>query len=416
MSLDTAIDHLLGAKRISAASQSYAKDNPIEARGVFEYLRGGARPVGVLTEMGLGLIEVEDERRGVEPEPPAGTVALWGAPVLTDAEQRTVTDSARTVPRGTGRDLRLAVSGTLNGNIGQIEAYGDVDSRNGVLRNGSSNSSGHIIPRENVEGVFHLEGWNIDLTVPADAVTARWRTRIVQHIGCDIAVTDAGTSFHSDCFQTQEAILDELRYDLCTLRTDYQGIFLSNEAQNQGPARSRVDRTIISRTNFRRGRQGIPATYLFKAWPPRPNADPIGPVELYDVWAPDPAICYPWTTFRSWAGGDMTYGSFMETRRHRNGNTYPFLRFSTSSDIVPVGAYKGQPCGDCMIRGDGGIWVHPADGDPPIPEKDYSKVAYSPPPASQLVLAAVREAPAEVWRPEVTIAKPDYPDLRFLSA
>jgi len=70
MSLDTAIDHLLNAKRISAPSQSYAKDNPTEAAKVFGYLEGGSRPAGVSTEMGIGLIEVEDQRRGVTPPPP----------------------------------------------------------------------------------------------------------------------------------------------------------------------------------------------------------------------------------------------------------------------------------------------------------------------------------------------------------
>jgi hypothetical protein len=63
VSLDTAIDHLLAAKRISAASQSYAKDNPAEWQKVKAYLDGGARPSGVTTEMGIGLLEVEDARR-----------------------------------------------------------------------------------------------------------------------------------------------------------------------------------------------------------------------------------------------------------------------------------------------------------------------------------------------------------------
>lgn len=70
MSLDSAIQHLLAAKRISAPSQSYAKDNPVEWQKVKAYFEGGARPTGVVTEMGLGLIEVEDERRVVEPPPP----------------------------------------------------------------------------------------------------------------------------------------------------------------------------------------------------------------------------------------------------------------------------------------------------------------------------------------------------------
>lgn len=69
MSLDSAVQHLLAAKRISALSQSYKKDNPTEAQKVFAYLNGGARPTGVTTEMGVGLLEVEDERRAESPLP-----------------------------------------------------------------------------------------------------------------------------------------------------------------------------------------------------------------------------------------------------------------------------------------------------------------------------------------------------------
>lgn len=62
--LADAISHLLNAKRISAPSQSYAKDNPVEWQKVKAYLTGGSRPTGITTEMGLGLIEIEDVRRG----------------------------------------------------------------------------------------------------------------------------------------------------------------------------------------------------------------------------------------------------------------------------------------------------------------------------------------------------------------
>lgn len=68
--LSSALDHLLAAKRISAASQSYARDNPSEWQKVQAYLTGGARPTGVTTEMGLGLVEVEDVRRANIPSPP----------------------------------------------------------------------------------------------------------------------------------------------------------------------------------------------------------------------------------------------------------------------------------------------------------------------------------------------------------
>lgn len=69
MSLSTAIGHLMSAKRITAASQSYRKDNPSESQKVFSYLSGGPRPMGVTTEMGIGLVEIEDVRRAAPPPP-----------------------------------------------------------------------------------------------------------------------------------------------------------------------------------------------------------------------------------------------------------------------------------------------------------------------------------------------------------
>lgn len=74
-SLSSAIDHLLLAKRISAVSQSYAKDNPVEYQKVRAYLEGGPRPTGVTTEMGLGLVELEDVNRASAPPPLPSNVA-----------------------------------------------------------------------------------------------------------------------------------------------------------------------------------------------------------------------------------------------------------------------------------------------------------------------------------------------------
>jgi hypothetical protein len=83
MSLESAIQHLLNAKRISAPSQSYRKDNPNEYAKVKAYLEGGARPTGVVTEMGVGLVEVEDERRNVTPppDPPPPDPGPWQGPI-----------------------------------------------------------------------------------------------------------------------------------------------------------------------------------------------------------------------------------------------------------------------------------------------------------------------------------------------
>jgi len=78
--LSSAIDHLLLAKRISAPSQSYRKDNPNEYAKVKAYLDGGSRPTGVTTEMGLGLVELEDVRRASE-QPPLPSNVARSAPV-----------------------------------------------------------------------------------------------------------------------------------------------------------------------------------------------------------------------------------------------------------------------------------------------------------------------------------------------
>ncbi len=79
--LSSAIQHLLKAKRISAPSQSYKKDNPAEYAKVYAYLTGGARPTGITTEMGLGLVEVEDVLRMLNPpDPPLPPNAAVSAP------------------------------------------------------------------------------------------------------------------------------------------------------------------------------------------------------------------------------------------------------------------------------------------------------------------------------------------------
>jgi len=375
MSLDSAIAHLLAAKRVSAPSQSYAKDNPGEWALVKAYLEGGARPTGVVTAMGLGLIDVEDARRDVaepppdpDPEPtPTDGKLKWRPPALSSPLTRTLTNAARSVPKGSG-DLIVKCGEVLTGGIGQVEGYNDVVAIAGAIQGGTLNSTGHICPRE-MTGTFHIEGWKVRLTQPGDFLCPRWRVPIVQMVACDIDVTDGGTSYHSDGVQSQFSMSEEWRFDRCTIKTDYQGIFMSNEPEMAGQnGHSYIKKAVFSRILFVLGQRGIPATYLFKAWPPRPGADPLGVTELYDVWAPDPPVTFPATSFRSWGGespeqinGYIRYGAFRTTKKHANGNTYPFLRFSTAQDIVPVGGYQGQQAGDCGVRGDGGIWI----GTPP---------------------------------------------------
>lgn len=347
--------------------ERFQRDNPNLAPAVIAYLDGGARPSDAFlgaNHYALGLVLAEDARRKLAPTPPVGGKLRWAPPALSNPVVR----AAGPVPKGSGQDLRLTPA-QLSSNIGQIEGYRNVESIAGAINGGSSNSSGHIVPRENT-GIFHWEGWKIKLTNPGDAFAARWRTPTIQIEACDIEVTDALTSFHSDGFQTQEAIVDELRLDRVTIATDYQGLFFSNEAQNQGPGRSKLSKQIISRVLFKTGRNGLPATFFFKAFPPRPNADPIGTTEMFDVWQPaQDALAHTYPNGHTWMAWDGTanrYGCFLEQKLHANGRTYPFLRFSTAGDKVPAGKLlAGQTCGDCGVRGDGGIWLYSALIDVP---------------------------------------------------
>ena len=279
------------------------------------------------------------------PPPPNGVKLRWGPP-----------------PTDTASDKRWPKENRTSA-IGEVKGYRNVVAIGGEINGGTTGSQGHIVPRENT-GTFHWEGWKVRLTTNADAFTARWRTPIIQIQACYIEVTKASTDMHSDGFQTQEAEINELRFDRCTFKTDYQGIFTSNEPNSRSGGRSKVGKTILSRVLFVQGAQGQPATYYFKAFPPRPGTDPIGPCEFYDVWMPELNAqykVYPSANFSAWDGSVQKYGCFKETKKHANGQTYPFLRFSKSTDVVPSGGAKGQACGDCQIGGDGGIWL----GTPP---------------------------------------------------
>lgn len=69
MSLALALASLRQANRIDGTRASYRKDSPAEYAAVMAYLDGGPRPQPV-TNMGIGLCLVEDERRKQVPPPP----------------------------------------------------------------------------------------------------------------------------------------------------------------------------------------------------------------------------------------------------------------------------------------------------------------------------------------------------------
>lgn len=301
----------------------------------------------------LDLLEGSTPTPDPVPPPPTSSKLRW-APGPTD----------------TSADLRWPRERRTS-SIGEIKGRRNVVAIAGEMITNESNE-GHIIPRENT-GTFHWEGWRVICHSPADAFTGRWRTPRVHIQACEIDVTDGGGDHHSDGWQTQEAIEDFLGFDRCTIRTDYQGVFLSNEPQKDGPEKSRVSAAMLSRVLFRVGEKGWPQTWFFKAFPPRPGCDPIGTVEMYDVWAPDPAPAFSavskvYPQWSSWTGADRSgdyYGTFIEQRRHRNGRTYAFQRFSVAGDTVPMGNARGQAARDCGIRGEGGLWLYSSLADVP---------------------------------------------------
>lgn len=305
------------------------------------------------------------------PPPPPPSEYRWEAPVLSNPITKTVSNSAPSIARGSGQDLKIVVSGDMDRAIGQVEGYGDVVMENFRIIGGTYNSNGHITPRENT-GTFFIKNAHIELTRQGDALTVRWRQPKMYVVNSYIEVISGDDVIHSDGWQSQEGIIGELGFDCVTIKTDYQGIFQSNEPQNQGPARSKIDKTILSRVLFLPQDGGsFPATWWFKAFPPRPNADPIGLTEMYDVWAPLQNILahvYPnGHTWTAWNGTPNNYGAFLEQKMHpRLNKMVPFCRFSLATDRVPAGkALAGQTCGDVNVRGDGGIWCYNTLSDVP---------------------------------------------------
>ena len=311
-----------------------------------------------------------DPGGGTPPPPSSGDKLSWAPPTLSAPATRTLVNSSRALPTGNGGSVIVKCGERLTGGSGEWKGYnGGLVAIAGEIVSSEQNE-GHIIPRENVGATVHIEGWKVQLNGAADAFTARWRTKILQLQNCYIEVTTAGTTHHSDGYQTQEAIHDELRFDKCTIKTDYQGIFLSNEPRNQGPEDSRVSHVIIKRVLFLPGAHGAPATYFFKAFPPRPTAQLIGQVDMYDVWMPAAVApqykVFPSASWKGWDGSNIKQGNYLINKVHPyNGKTYQFVKFSTPSDVIPTGVYSGQAAGDCGVRGDGGIWLYNSLADVP---------------------------------------------------
>jgi hypothetical protein len=375
----TALDDITKAIERDLQSKpwdAFVRQNPGIAPQVADYLLGGPRP----SDTSLGQnhyaharVRAEDARRALAPAPPPspGVKLRWSPPSLTNALDYALTNASRVssaLGAGTGRDLRLnARSEVLTGAIAELKGWNDIEQIGGEF-DLSTAGSGTIMPRE-ITGVAHFEGIKAyGSGTSRDFFAPRYRVPYMQIENVDVLVR-SGATYHSDCFQTQYCTIKELRCDKGTFRTNYQGFFISNEPQQAAqPVPSQVERFILSRWNFRPVDGDYPATWIFKAIPSRTSLA-LGPWEFSDVWAPDfEAVYHVYPNgynWKDWNGVDHRYGCFRESRRHANGQTYPFLRFSTSADKVPLGPYQGQACGDCGIGGEGGVWLHPESGGPP---------------------------------------------------
>lgn len=371
MSLESAIEHLLAAKRISNASQSYRKDNPNEYAKVEAYLAGGARPTGVTTEMGLGLLEVEDERRGASPPPPPppppppSDLLPWAPPAVgaggVSVVNWTMTNANRqdtALVNGNGRDLVITSGEPLTGPVYQIGGGGGGPWRNVVWIGGKITDVGpgnHYALPICATGTVHLEG--LDIRADGDALMSRGGspTCVWQVQNCRHEVHYNGSPYeHADCFQFQGGTkLDKLRFARCTMVTDYQGFMLrfpdAAAYMNSGDFRQ---------LNFRRrAGMGDPAqAYLFV-----PDEDPamghgvgqtqIGEIQYTDVYIEHSGdlntntyiIMPSWKFDSSFSAGgwySIRRGAFKETDA-----IGAYLRPSGPNDVVPPGGTaSGQSC------------------------------------------------------------------------
>lgn len=283
-----------------------------------------------------------DQIGAVVPPPPVGPPA---PPPLVNPKTVVLTNANR------GSAL-AANTGDVSASASEIISGGQVDvqkARNMILTGANFDyaaaNSTCLVPRE-LTGTLRVERCWFHGAGMGDCIVPRWRVPVLQIVGCRFEINSQG-GFHADGLQTQETESDLWDIYGCSFRSNYQCVFLSNEPSSRSGGRSRVGRVRISHCDF----AGPVATYLFKAFPPRPGTDEIGPVEIgddvyIDTATPLSKVFPNGTTWVAWDGTPSRYGAFLETDAQGQ-----YVRFSTPADTVPTGAFKGQQAGDCRITG-----------------------------------------------------------------
>jgi hypothetical protein len=283
------------------------------------------------------------EEAGEYPPVGPGDKLRYAPPTLSNPITFDLTNANRQsgfLRNGAGRDLRITCREVLRGPLDEMIGWRNIVWIGGEFASvaDSSQEVAHIIPRV-ISGTLHLEGIKFRSQFAADVIAPRFTVPYIQIQNCDLeAVREpAEPGSHSDCFQTQYATIEELRVDKCTIRTSFQGFFLSNEPNYPGqPLPSKVGRALFSRLNCKPGPQGVPHTYLFKAIPPRAGAQPLGPWVLEDVWIPNADTpdfrVYPSSSGRDWAGNPTN------ARCLRVGNTLEFSPECGITGVVNLGS------------------------------------------------------------------------------
>ena len=313
-----------------AASQSYlltAYDVGHTVRSEVTATEHNYAPAGVLT--------------WAPPTAGAGGVAVvnW---TMTNANRM---DNA--LLSGGGRDLVITSGEVLTGPVQQLNNWRHVIWIAGEINIPSGDNE--ALPFS-CTGTVHLEGLDIKGDGVSDATMTRGgsSSAIVQIENCRLrSHFKGGSAEHADNFQTQGGTkLLSLRFDMCTLTTDYQGMFLRPPTVG-----AFVTGGDIRRTNYR-GISGDPAqAWLFIADEDPDTGHPaggVGPVATSDVWMDQSSSSSTWVMYPDEIFSDFKVGGNYTNRQgifRLTDGISDYWRPSTTSDTVPGGGpASGQSC------------------------------------------------------------------------